>query len=181
MTTACRGQTQLAGGLAAGQRGFTLLLAALIASIVLALGTAVYSIAFKQVTLSSIGRDSQFAFYTADTMVECAFYHDLRYEFFDPDSPPTADEKIKCVGEESAVSNDRYTDAGGKWLSTVFRFSLDIQNVGSRNCATVRVTKAWDSSLNATTTVIHADGSNVSCNQVETHPRSLQRSVELGY
>jgi hypothetical protein len=58
------------------QKGFTLLLAALVASITLALGAAIYSIAIKQVTLSGIGRDSQFAFYNADTIAECALYQD---------------------------------------------------------------------------------------------------------
>ena len=56
------------------QKGFTLLLAALVASITLSLGAAIYSITLKQITLSSIGRDSQFAFYAADTLSECALY-----------------------------------------------------------------------------------------------------------
>src|SRR3989344_3435689 len=63
-------------------RGFTLLLAALVASLVLTIGLAIVSIARKSVNLSSIGRDSQFAFYTADTASECALYWDIRYSTF---------------------------------------------------------------------------------------------------
>ncbi len=61
------------------KRGFTLLLAALVASIVLALGSSIFTIAKKQITLSSLGRDSQFAFYAADTVAECALYYDVRF------------------------------------------------------------------------------------------------------
>src|SRR3990167_4752401 len=65
-----------------GERGFTLLLAALVASIVLALGASIFGVAQKELTLSSIGRDSQFAFYAADTGAECALYWDFRHQAF---------------------------------------------------------------------------------------------------
>src|SRR3989344_7320988 len=71
------------------QRGFTLLLAALVSSVVLAVGAAIFSIAQKQVTLSALGRDSQFAFYAADTIAECALYWDFRFEYFATTTPPT--------------------------------------------------------------------------------------------
>src|SRR3990167_7483874 len=64
------------------ERGFTLLLAAIVSSIVLAVGAAIFGIAQKQVLLSAIGRDSQFAFYAADTAAECALYWDFRCNYF---------------------------------------------------------------------------------------------------
>src|SRR5229473_174899 len=64
------------------QKGFTLLLAALISSIVLSLGAAIFSIAQKELALSSVGRNSQFAFYAADTAAECALYWDVRFSAF---------------------------------------------------------------------------------------------------
>lgn len=90
------------------ERGFTLLLAALVASIVLSLGAAIYSIAIKQVTLSSIGRDSQFAFYTADTLAECVLYWDLRQGLFGTTSPPT---EITCNGVAAEITTT--SDTGG--------------------------------------------------------------------
>ena len=63
------------------EAGFTLLIAALVASVVLALGASIFDLAQKEVTLSSIGRDSQFAFYAADTAAECALYWDFRYSY----------------------------------------------------------------------------------------------------
>ena len=83
--------TQRAYG--ARERGFTLLLAALVASVVLALGTSIFSLVQKEITLSSIGRDSQFAFYAADTGVECALYWDARHQIFADEVPPS---EITC-------------------------------------------------------------------------------------
>lgn len=94
-------------------RGFTLLLAALVASIVLALGAAIYSIAFKQVSLSSIGRDSQFAFYAADTIAECVLYWDVARSHFTTSTPPlpiTCDSETRQV---TAASPDGSTPATG--------------------------------------------------------------------
>ncbi|TSC86137.1 MAG: hypothetical protein G01um10148_643 [Parcubacteria group bacterium Gr01-1014_8] len=82
-------------------RGFTLLLSALIASLSLALGLAIVTIARKSVILSSIGRDSQFAFYAADTGAECALYWDIRHELFSTSSPP---EQITCDGQTVNVT-----------------------------------------------------------------------------
>jgi Tfp pilus assembly protein PilX len=53
-------------------RGFTLLLASLISSLLLILGSAIFVLVQKQIILSSLGRDSQFAFYAADQAAECA-------------------------------------------------------------------------------------------------------------
>ena len=71
-----------------GEHGFTLLLAALISSIVLALGTSIFGIVQKELILSSIGRDSQHAFYAADSGAECALYWDIRHELFSGATPP---------------------------------------------------------------------------------------------
>jgi len=81
--------------------GFTLLLAALVASITLAIGAAIYGIAIKELNLSSIGRDSQFAFYAADSAAECALYYDINKAIFSTTTPPT---EVTCDGTVSAVT-----------------------------------------------------------------------------
>ncbi len=82
------------------QRGFTLLLAALVASIVVAIGAAIYSITIKELNLSATGRDSQFAFYAADTSAECALYNDINLQIFSTTTPPTS---ISCDGATTTV------------------------------------------------------------------------------
>lgn len=79
--------------------GFTLLFAVLASSLLLAVGLAIFNVALKESILSSAAKDSQLAFYAADTGVECALYWDLR-----PNPPgsafdPTAvSSSITCAG-----------------------------------------------------------------------------------
>lgn len=83
------------------ERGFTLLLATLLASLLLILGTSMFSLVRKQVVLSAIGRDSQFAFYAADSAAECALFWDVRHDHFGSTTPPT---EITCDGQTVPVT-----------------------------------------------------------------------------
>ncbi|MEK7606341.1 MAG: LamG-like jellyroll fold domain-containing protein [Patescibacteria group bacterium] len=65
-------------------RGFTLFYAVLVTSLLLALGLAVYNITLKELILTSDARESQNAFYAADTALECALYWDLQYDGLSP-------------------------------------------------------------------------------------------------
>ncbi|HEY4512484.1 MAG TPA: pilus assembly PilX N-terminal domain-containing protein [Candidatus Paceibacterota bacterium] len=56
--------------------GFTLLFASLIGALVIAVGLAILNITLKQLTLASAGKQSQRAFYSADSGIECALYLD---------------------------------------------------------------------------------------------------------
>src|SRR3990167_3198528 len=85
------------------ERGFTLLLAALVSSIVLALGVSIFTIAQKELILSSLGRDSQYAFYAADTAAECALYWDVRHQAFATSAPSSFN--IECDGESITVTH----------------------------------------------------------------------------
>lgn len=174
------------GSGAHGQRGFTLLLAALISSIVLSLGAAIFQIAQKQITLSGIGRDSQFAFYAADTAAECALYWDFRFGYFATTTPATVvSPDPRCDGESMAVT----VTEGDPSLSPYYPFTkasarMDFfKNVSTTGgyCAEVSVRKTLDPSTNSVRTVVHADGYSVACASIATSPRALQRSVELHY
>jgi hypothetical protein len=68
---------------------------------VLVLGLSIAVIVRKSVALSSIGRDSQFAFYMADSGAECALFWDVREEHFDFENPPT---EITCDGQTVTVT-----------------------------------------------------------------------------
>src|SRR3989344_4726894 len=159
------------------QKGFTLLLAALVSSIVLSLGSSIFLIAQKQVILSSLSRDSQFAFYAADTGAECALYWDLRFNAFSTTTPATApicDGKLLNVVVPSTPAP--YT--------IEFRLNLFVNADGIANtsddsgyCTDVTVQKRTSNPY----TVIRADGYSTSCEATTTSARALQRSVELHY
>jgi len=177
------------------QRGFTLLLAALVSSIVLAVGAAIFGIAQKQVLLSAIGRDSQFAFYAADTAAECALYWDFRCNYFATSTDlvtcanpqPTCDTKqFQATGRPASAPYYPYT-----MVSAKIDFFADVP-VSGNLCAQVSVLKC-QGTLNADgtctsggstapiRTVIHADGYSTNCASIQTSARALQRSVELRY
>lgn len=148
------------------EKGFTILLAALIASLVLALGISIFTIAQKQLILSSIGRNSQYAFYAADTAAECALFWDARHVAFDPLAPVTP---IACDGNP-AITVD-HTDVAT--YPVTYTFSFDPNGY----CAQVTVIK----NTVHPRTRIHADGFSVPCADVQLSSRVLQRSVELTY
>lgn len=150
------------------ERGFTLLLAALVSSIVLALGAAIYALAVKELELSSLGRDSQYAFFAADTGAECALYWDIRHDFASTTAPTSP---ITCAGNNSiAVTHTALTP-----YPVTFNFQFE----SSGYCTAVSVTKSQSGSIISTT--IHADGYSASCANYTTNNRTLQRSVELHY
>lgn len=161
-------------------RGFTLLLAALVASIVLALGSSIFIIARKQVTLSSLGRDSQFAFYAADTGAECALYWDIRGGAFGTTTPVSTPE---CAGEtltQTVTAGDRSAPP----YTIEFEMNLFVNADGVNNtsddlgyCSHVSVTK----NTSAPFTIIRADGYSTPCSGTQTSVRALQRSVVLRY
>jgi len=149
------------------ERGFTLLLAALVGSLVLALGLSIVAIVRKSVTLSSIGRDSQFAFYAADTAAECALYWDIRHSKFASSTPPG---DLRCDGETLAL-----TTPGSPPFVEPYQITFQYEPNGY--CAQVTVLK---SAAHPRTRIV-ADGYSVTCAEITQSARSLQRSVELRY
>lgn len=69
------------------QRAFTLLFAALVTSLLLSVGLAIFNITLQQFLLASAGRESQYAFYAADSGIECALYFDKKGQYFTEQSP----------------------------------------------------------------------------------------------
>lgn len=162
------------------QSGFTLLLAALVASIVLALGSSIFMIARKQVTLSSLGRDSQFAFYAADTGAECALYWDIRHSAFGSTTPVVAPECAEQTLNEVVTEGSRSAPP----YTIEFEMNLFVNADGQNNtfddlgyCSYVTVTKG----TSAPFTTIRADGYSTPCEGTQTSVRALQRSVVLRY
>jgi Tfp pilus assembly protein PilX len=164
------------------QRGFTLLLASLIASLLLAVGLSMFTIAQKEIILSSLGRDSQYAFYAADAGAECALYWDFKDAF----NTETATHGAKCngytIGEyhppASATTEDLILggiDYVGGVAVTEFFFE---QN---NKCINVSVTKHETGSIH---TEINSRGYSVECDvngDPITNSRTLERAVRTRY
>ncbi len=167
----------------AQERGFTLLLAALISSVVLSVGTAIYVIAHKQLLLSSLSRDSQFAFYAADTAAECALYWDSRQNYFATTTPVLAT-AATCDAVALTLSGSQPSQP------YTYPYSIQFQLMLNNKCTNTNVLKecvggSLDptclSAGNSVRTTIHADGYNVTCAATTTSATTLERSVELSY
>lgn len=159
-------------------RGFTLMLAALVASLLTALGLAMFSIAQKEVILSSLGRDSQFAFYAADTGAECALHWDFKYDAFATSTVySSTSTPATCAGQElqdfptpyETGNPDGIVGLGGGSQSS-FWFEPE------GYCVYVTVTKQ----ASHPHTVVESLGYSTSCDQ-PNHPRRLERAVRASF
>jgi len=76
-------------------QGFAMLFTVLIISIILAIGLGISDITYKQTILSNLAQNSQYAFYQADSGVECGMYYDLTLGDFPRGT--TADQAIPTL------------------------------------------------------------------------------------
>ena len=150
------------------KRGFALLFSVLVAGILLTIGLGIFSITYKELLLSSSDRESQVAFYAADTGTECALYWDIQhpdtsYSVFGlvlspaTTSPPDASSPILC-GNQDVITNGYWNPGGVEApIETTFR----IENIGGTDaCADVTVTKDYDAGAGERTTRIDSRGFN---------------------
>lgn len=150
-------------------KGFVILFAVLISSILLLIGMGMFRIAVKETILSSTARESTIAFFAADSAIECALFHDIQIGAFPvPVStlPGGAITTIDCNDMPLAIlgpSNDVYG----------FRMELD-----NGSCAFTEIDKTLLPNV-----VITARGYNV-CNGEEPDvedPLLLERVLQVRY
>lgn len=149
------------------QKGFTLLFAVLISILVMSISTTIISISTRQIILSGTSRESQYAFYAANTALECAYYWDQRGDNFDDNkfafplaSGSSTSETLECAGG-NIKTGDGFSSTPGNtfnraWLTPIFSidesehtFWMVIENKSSsgitintpRTCAKVTVFK----------------------------------------
>ena len=152
--------------------GFSLLYAALISSVLLGLSVAISNIISKELVLSSISRESQKAFYAADSAAECALYWDFRHGKFNPAQITPPNSNILCQGIDISSSASELDDGvAGLGGTNTSKFKLEKDGL----CAIVTVTKRNV----APKTTIEARGYNLPCDSVSKI--KLERAVKLEY
>lgn len=168
------------------ERGFTLLFAVLVSTLVLAVGASIISMALRQVVLSGVGRDSQFAFYASNTGIECALYWDLNSTVdFATSSDSDQEVNIRCANSD--ITTEEVADGGGD-AQTKFRIEFndvgnnsEINNVNVTYCVDVYVKKTIrdvSGEQKRMLTSILARGYNT-CDP--ENPRRIERGLELNY
>ena len=159
-------------GLALSERseskGFTLFIAMVVMGTLLLIAAGITSLAVKQSFISSTGRESQNAFYAADTGIECALYWDVQ-------NPSGKSAFSTSTASTITCNNSANLPVGGGGYgnpTSVFSFTLtpDIY------CASVSVTKVYIGPVLRTT--IESKGYNT-CDT--TNPRRVERAVRATY
>ena len=148
----------------------------IVSSLVLALGLGIVAITMKEVKLSGAGRDSQLAFYAADSGLECAEYGDLTQGAFATSSDSADSVSIKC----NNVSITSTTTKSGNSATSTFKMYMEYNNsagVSTKPCAIVSVNKYLDGDLKQKTS-IDARGYNT-CD--ESNVRRLERGYSVKY
>ena len=64
------------------KRGFAMLFAVLLSSFLITLGLSIFSVSLKEIQIATSARDSQIAYYVADSARECALYWDVKQGAF---------------------------------------------------------------------------------------------------
>ncbi|MDE1874961.1 MAG: hypothetical protein KGI79_02670 [Patescibacteria group bacterium] len=164
------------------QRAFAMLFAVLTASVLLSIGLSIFDLTVKELSLTASGRESQFAFYAADTGAECALYWDFKgTDIFatSSDSRSPSPSNPDCVDTQGqALQTINITPSMQTSDSAVTVFSLNIPSVSPQFCAIVTVTK--DSSSGITKTTIDSRGHNEPCSD-SVDPNLVERALKVTY
>ena len=94
------------------ERGFVILFAVTLSSIILSIALGVANIALKEASFSTSARSTNNAFLAADTGAECALFHDRLIDSFFPVGGPTGGEprpKV-CGSEPISVAYNLFTN-----------------------------------------------------------------------
>lgn len=158
-------------------KGFTLLIAVVLASVAAAVTLALTTLAYKSLVLSSAAQESQFAFYAADAALECLLYHDSSNyppNQVTPTFPFTSspgDKEIEC-----ALSGDieLLGSRTGSGSSLETKYASDWFTIHGNRCAKVTLFKT------STTIRGYAEGTNVACTDL-ANPRGIVRAIRATY
>ena len=155
-------------------KGFVLLYVTVLSSIILAIALGVLSIAAKEVNFSTSGKDTNDAFFAADTGAECALYHDKGQTVYDPFPNEMP---MSCAGSGvSFVSPSTPGSGSGPWTFTI----LNLGDSG-QSCAIVTVTRDTTSTYSPTTTIVskgYNNGGSGTCGDTINY---VQRELDVTY
>lgn len=180
------------------KKGFAMLFAVLVSSVLISIGISIFNITIKELSLSSSGRESQFAFYAADTGMECALYWDFKANtpsimFAYSTSTESegqwrndlvAAEDPNCVASETGYLAGQFNtpDLTTPGVS-ITTFQLEIPNtnasVNAPYCTKVTVRKDQNVALGQQTT-IESRGYNAGCSDV-TNQNTIERALRVVY
>ncbi|MEI6528757.1 MAG: hypothetical protein WCO10_03785 [bacterium] len=149
-------------------KGFALLFAVLISSLLLSIGLSIFSVALRELSLSTAARQSVYAFYAADAGRECAMYWDIRQgKIQSLQAGSNGASTIYCNTPSPAsvaVSSDHASCPTGGCLDPVvstFTVNLNSGVEADYPQSSIKITKSWlnnDPGTGVIKTTYEADG-----------------------
>ncbi len=143
------------------KKGFTLLIAVVVTAMLLIISFVVANIAYKQLILANSNQESQYAFYNADSGIECAVYWDFKSGVSAFATSTTA--TINCNGQSIPSMG------GGGYINATSTFQLNF----AKGCVVVQVGKHQNN-----LTIVDSRGYNT-CSVGSV--RKLERAEKLTY
>lgn len=164
------------------QKGFVLLFAVVLTSIILSIALGLADVSFKELRFGSSARDTGESFFASDTGIECALFYDLKgaeTELGDSVSPFGYDgslgelSTLQCAGQVFQLNEGNFS-LEGPWT-----FTLTGLGLRENACAIVLV----DKTTIENTTRIVSKGYNAKkeLNCTGDLPNTTEREIELRY
>lgn len=147
------------------KKGFVILFALMLSSVILAISLGVSNIALKEIAFSTSAQGTNDAFFASDTGAECALYHDR-----------TDINAFPISGTVGAVSCSTNESGSGDGSTATYNFTATGLGSQGQSCAKVTIIKELGK------TVITSKGYNVgdsSCNS--TSLNRVERELEITY
>ncbi len=147
-------------------RGFVILFAVTLSSILLAIALGIANIAVKEIKFSTSAKDTNDAFLAADTGAECALFYDR----INPSNNAfTGTATISCAGASITLSG-----SSPSWSFIV----LGLGN-SAQGCAKVSVVKSGSSPVVTTVTSKGYNVGDANCNG--TSSNRVEREIKVTY
>jgi hypothetical protein len=146
--------------------GFVLLFSVVVSAVIFFIGAGIFAISFKELLISSLGKESQKSIFAADAGVECGLQLDTDGKFLDEDTFYTAS---ACFGFNLI---DKYFNLEGYHFIVVYP---------DKTCAKVTAIKPYDGG--PTLTTIYAQGYN-KCDDngpITTYPGLSERVYKVSF
>jgi len=166
------------------QKGYALLFTVVIVSAISVITAGLSNAAYKQLILSSLAKDSQTAFYEADTASDCALYVDqVEYTKYslDPTTSIFNDLNIawNCGGIDLKIAPKDNDLNNGYSLAP----SSEVQESDDESCFRIDVSKENTGNIDANgntiiNTTISAKGYNI-CDM--TNSKTVEREIQIDY
>ncbi len=159
-------------------RGFVILFAVILSSMLLAVTMGIANIALKEIKFGTSAKDTNNSFFAADTGIECALINDKGDTSVFP-LPGPATQQITCA---SSVPNNITVSFAGNASTGTYTFVVTGLGSSTTSCARVTVFKDGASSPPYVKTNVTSKGYNIgnaACDS--SNPDRIEREIQTNY